>query len=73
LWEFPYDDGRATERTSGKTWNELLQTQPDYKLHALGGTSHMNNCIIMGDSFADEHYYLLPGSRPRVEHIDYWR
>jgi len=73
LWEFPYDDGRAKEATSGKTWNELLQNDPNYKLHALGGSNYQSNCVIIGDSFADEHYYLLPSGRPGVTSIDKWR
>jgi hypothetical protein len=73
LWEFPYDNGKAIEPTSGKSWNDLLATAPDYKLHALGGSNYKSNCVIMGDSFADEHYYLLPGGRPGVQPIDVWR
>jgi hypothetical protein len=73
LWEFPYDNGKAIEPTSGKSWNDLLASNPDYKLHALGGSNYMNNCVIMGDSFADEHYYLFPSSRPRPTSIDYWK
>jgi len=73
LWEFPYDDGRAIEPTSGKTWNELLQTQPDFKLHPCGGSNYKNNCVIIGDSFADEHYYMLPSGRPGTTSIDAWK
>ena len=73
LWEFPYDDGRATESTSGKTWNELLAMGGTYKLHALGGSNYKSNCVIIGDSFADEHYYLLPSGRPSPTSIDYWK
>jgi len=73
LWEFPYDDGRAIEPTSGKSWNDLLKTDPNYKLHALGGSNYKSNCVIIGDSFADEHYYLLPSGRPGVTSIDKWR
>jgi len=73
LWEFPYDNGRAIEATSGKTWNEILKTDPNYKLHPCGGSNYKNNCVIIGDSFADEHYYLLPSGRPGVTSIDYWK
>jgi len=73
LWEFPYDNGKAIEATSGLSWNELLETDPNYKLHALGGSNYMSNCVLIGDSFADEHYYLLPSGRPSTTSIDYWR
>jgi hypothetical protein len=73
LWEFPYDNGKAIEPTSGKSWNDLLASNPDYKLHALGGSNYMSNCVIIGDSFADEHYYLFPSGRPNPTLIDYWK
>jgi hypothetical protein len=68
-WEFMVQ-GR-TEPTSGLSWDELLATDPDYKLHAFG--TPMSNCFIVADGFADEHWYFSSGGRPRDYPIDPWR
>jgi hypothetical protein len=73
LFDHATNGGTTIEPTSGKSWNDLLATAPDYKLHALGGSNYKSNCVIMGDSFADEHYYLFPSGRPGVQPIDPWR
>jgi hypothetical protein len=75
LFDFPTDGGRATEQSSGKTYNELLKTDPGYKLHSFGsGPNGANNCIVVADSFADEHwYYNVFGGRPSAYAIDPWK
>jgi hypothetical protein len=67
LWEFMVAV-MPIERTSGKTWYELLETDPDYKLHVFG-----RNCIVVSDSFADEHWYFSSGGPPTAYPIDPWR
>jgi len=75
LYDFPTDGGRAIEPTSGKSYNDLLKTDPNYKLHVFGGMmGPSDNCIIVGDSFGDEHwYYNLLGGKPSSYPIDPWR
>jgi hypothetical protein len=74
LYDFMTDGGRMTEPTSGKTYIDLLATNPGYKLHAFGGGNYMSNCIIVGDSFADEHWYWnIFGGRPSSYAIDPWK
>jgi hypothetical protein len=65
------DGGTRVERTNpdGLTYNELLATNPDYPLHSFN-----NSCIVVGDGFADEHwYYSMFGGRPGGYPIDVWR
>ena len=75
LYDFMTDGGRMTEPTSGKTYIDLLKTDPGYKLHVFGGFGDPNaNCIIVGDSFADEHWYWnIFGFRPSTYAIDPWK
>jgi hypothetical protein len=70
LWEFPYDDGRALERSNpwGLTWGELLEQHPDYELH-----SFTSAFIVVSDGFQDEHYHMLLSSAPQAFLIDPWR
>jgi len=74
LFDHATDGGNRVERTSGKTWLELIETNPDYKLHRFGGSSPSSNCILVSDSFADEHWYggIFIG-RPSATPIDPWR
>jgi hypothetical protein len=65
------DGGTSVERTNpdGKTYNELLATDPDYPLHSFS-----NNCIVVADGFADEHWYWSAfGGRPGSYPVDPWR
>jgi hypothetical protein len=74
LYDFMTDGGRSTEPTSGKTYQQLLDAGGQYQLHPFGGSNYMSNCLIVGDSFADEHwYYNVFGGRPSATGIDAWR
>jgi hypothetical protein len=75
LFDFPTDGGRAIESSSGKSYNELLETDPGYILHNFGrGPDGSGNCLVVADSFADEHwYYNVFGGRPSAYAIDNWR
>jgi hypothetical protein len=71
LFDFMTNSGVGVERTNpdGKTWIELIETEPDYKLHVFGSA-----CIVVADGFADEHWYLnVFGGPPSPTHIDPWR
>jgi hypothetical protein len=65
LWEFMVAE-MPMEWTSGKTWDELLATDPGFELHPFG-----RNCIIVSDSFQDEHWYMT--GNPSGSGIDQWR
>jgi hypothetical protein len=74
LYDFPTNGGNSIEPNSGKSYKDLLATAPDYKLHVFGGGNYMSNCIIVADSFADEHwYYNVFGGRPGSQPIDPWK
>jgi len=74
LFDHPTDAGTTKEPTSGRTWNDLLQNDPNYQLHVFGGANYKSNCIIVGDSFGDEHwYYNVFGGKPSAQPIDPWR
>jgi len=74
LFDFPTDGGRSIEPTSKKSYNDLLKSDPNYKLHVFGGGDAMQNCIVVADSFADEHWYWsIFGGRPSAYPIDPWR
>ena len=65
LWEFMVASFPFSP-VEGKTWDELLATDPGYLLHPFG-----RNCIIVSDGFQDEHWYMT-GS-PSGYGIDQWR
>jgi hypothetical protein len=75
LWEHAVDFGPGP---GGKTWWEILDngpSDPDYLYHTFGN-SPMDNCMIVSDSIADEHWYCsvgLGGGRPRAYPIDPWK
>jgi hypothetical protein len=71
LFDFMTDSGAAIERSSGKTYNELLAMGGTYPLHPFSASG---SCLIVADSFADEHwYYNVFGGRPSSVPIDVWR
>ena len=74
LFDHATDGGNRIEPTSGKTWKELIAMGGEYKLHRFGGSSYTSNCIVVSDSFADEHWYggIFIG-RPQGIPIDPWR
>jgi hypothetical protein len=73
LYDFMTNGGLAIEQTSGKSYIDLLKTDPNYKLH-LCTASPMSNCIVVADSFADEHWYWgIFAGRPSAYAIDPWK
>ncbi len=75
LFDFETNGGNSVEPTTGKTWNELIKTNSDLKIHVFGGAQGASaNCILVGDSFGDEHwYYNVFGGKPGATPIDPWR
>jgi hypothetical protein len=74
LFDHPTNGGTTIEPTSGKSWLDLIATDPNYQLHVFGGANYKSNCVIIADSFADEHwYYSVFGGKPSAYPIDPWR
>jgi hypothetical protein len=74
LFDHPTDGGTTIEPTSGKRWLDLIASDPNYPLHPFGGSNYKSNCVVIADSFADEHwYYSVFGGKPAAYTIDQWR
>jgi hypothetical protein len=74
LYDHATNGGLYIEPTSGKSYRELIAAGGQYLLHRFGGSNYKSNCIIVSDSFADEHWYggVFIG-RPSAVAIDPWR
>jgi len=74
LFDHPTNGGTAIEPTSGKSYLDLVKNDPNYQLHVFGNTNPASNCVIIADSFADEHwYYSVFGGKPSGYAIDPWK
>jgi hypothetical protein len=71
-YDFFTDSGKNTEATSGKTYIQLLATDPGYKLHSFGNDPN-GNCAIVSIGFNDEICYYMSGGRPSAYPIDPWK
>jgi hypothetical protein len=74
-YDFMTNSGTAVEGSSGKPFKDLVKSDPNYQIHPFGyNADGAGNCIIVADSFADEHwYYSVFGGRPSSYPIDTWR
>jgi len=74
LFDFDSNSGQNIEPTSAKKYIDLVKSDPNYQIHPFGGGNALSNCILVGDSFGDEHwYYNVFGGKPGAQPIDTWR
>jgi hypothetical protein len=69
-YDFSTNAGGNKETTSGKAYKDLPD---DYPIPSqFIGNKPNDSCIIVSDSFADEHTWIMP-ARPRMYPIDQWK